>query len=83
MYSVHLYECNQSVAWALIRDGDADMFCDAHRCRYTHYPTYVGYSAILSDNAEVDADIRIRMAIPSQDPSEPKMRASSLIILWI
>ena len=43
----------------------------------------VGYSTILSDNAEVDADIRIRMAIPSQDPSEPKMRASSLIILWI
>ena len=43
----------------------------------------VGYIVILSDNAEVDADIRIRMAIPSQDPSEPKMRASSLIILWI
>ena len=56
-----------------IRDGYADIFGDA----------YVGYSAILSDNAEVDADIRIRMAIPSQDPSEPKMRASSLIILWI
>ena len=30
-----------------------------------HHPTYVGYSAILSDNAEVDADIRIRMAIPA------------------
>ena len=28
---------------------------------------YVGYSAILSDNAEVDADIRIRMAIPNLD----------------
>ena len=39
-----------------IRDGHADIFGDAH----------VGYSAILSDNAEVDADIRIRMAIPSR-----------------
>ena len=29
------------------------------------YPTYVGYSAILLDNAEVDADIPIRMAIPN------------------
>ena len=38
-----------------IRDGHADIFGDAH----------VGYSAILSDNAEVDADIRIRMAIPN------------------
>ena len=28
---------------------------------------HVGYSAILSDNAEVDADIRIRMAIPSDN----------------
>ena len=36
------------------------------RCGYPHYPTYVGYSMILSDNAEVDADIRIRMAIPSK-----------------
>ena len=35
-----------------IRDGHADIFGDAH----------VGYSAILSDNAEVDADIRIHMA---------------------
>ena len=51
----------------LIRDGRADIFADAHQCRYPHYPTYVGYSAILSDNAEVDADIRIRMAIPSFD----------------
>ena len=42
-----------------------------------------GYSTILSDNAAIDADIRIRMAIPSQESSEPKMRASSLIILWI
>ena len=45
----------------------ADIFGDAHRCGYPHYPTYVGYSAILSDNAEVDADIRIRMAIPSHN----------------
>ena len=49
------------------RDGHADIFDDAHRCGYPHYPTYVGYSAILSDNAEVDADIRIRMAIPSDN----------------
>ena len=47
-----------------IRDGHADIFGDAHRCVCWIYPTYVGYSAILSDNAEVDADIRIRMAIP-------------------
>ena len=40
-----------------IRDGHADIFGDA----------YVGYSAILSDNAEVDADIRIRMAIPNDN----------------
>ena len=38
-------------------DGHADIFADEHRCRCLHYPTYVGYSAILSDNAEVDADI--------------------------
>ena len=31
---------------------------------------YVGYSAILSDNAEVDADIRIRMAIPNSNPTQ-------------
>ena len=67
MYNVHLCKCNQSVARVLIRDGHADMFGNAHRCRYPHYPTYVGYSAILSDNAEVDADIRIRMAIPSHN----------------
>ena len=48
-------------------DGHADIFADEHRCRCLHYPTYVGYSAILSDNAEVDADIRIRIAIPSLD----------------
>ena len=48
----------------LTRDGHADIFADAHRCGYPRYPTYVGYCAILSDNAEVDADIRIRMAIP-------------------
>ena len=46
------------------RDGHADIFADAHRCGYPHFPTYVGYSAILSDNVEVDADIRNRMAIP-------------------
>ena len=49
------------------RDGHADIFGDAHRCVCWIYPTYVGYSAILSDNAEVDADIRIRIAIPSLD----------------
>ena len=49
----------------IIRDGHADIFGGTHRCGYPHYPTYVGYSAILSDNAEVDADIRIRVAIPS------------------
>ena len=53
------------------RDDHADIFADAHRCWYLHYPTYVGYSAILSDNAEVDADIRIRMAIPSPYPTIP------------
>ena len=31
----------------------------------------IGYSVILSDNAEVDADIRIRMAIPSPNPTIP------------
>ena len=51
----------------LIRNGHADIFADAHQCRYPHYPTYVGYSTILSDNAEVDADIRIRMTIPNVD----------------
>ena len=50
-----------------IRDGHADIFGDAHRCVCRMNPTYVGYSAILSDNAEVDADIRIRMAIPSRN----------------
>ena len=30
--------------------------------------TYVRYSAILSDNVEVDADIRISMAIPNLYP---------------
>ena len=44
-----------------IRDGHADIFAHAHRCGYLHYPTYVGYSAIYAD---IDADIRIRMAIP-------------------
>ena len=53
--------------YIFIRDGHADIFGDAHRCVCQIYPTYVGYSAILSDNAEVDADIRIRMAIPSLD----------------
>ena len=37
-------------------DGHADIFGDAHRCICRIYPTYVGYNAILSDNAEVDAD---------------------------
>ena len=54
-----------------IRDGHANIFGDAHRCIFRIYLTYVGYSAILSDNAEVDVDIRIRMpsllAMPSQD----------------
>ena len=49
----------------LIRDGHTDIFSDTHRCVCQIYPTYVRYSVILSDNAEVDADIRIRMAIPS------------------
>ena len=48
------------------RDDHADIFADAHRCGYPHYPTYVGYSMKLSVNAEVDAGIRIRMAIPSK-----------------
>ena len=34
-------------------------------CGYPHYPTYVGYSAIYADNA----DIRIRMAIPRMNPT--------------
>ena len=33
---------------------------------YPHHPTYVGYSAIYADTA----DIRIRMAIPSFDDLE-------------
>ena len=36
------------------------------RCGYPHYLTYVGYSTIYAD----DADIRIRMAIPSFDDLE-------------
>ena len=67
---MYIYMNAINKSWVLIRDGHADMFGDAHRCRYPHYPTYVGYSAILSDNAEVDADIRIRMAIPSVDRVE-------------
>ena len=51
----------------LSRDVHADVFSDAHQCVCRIYPTYVGYSAILLDNAEVDADIRIRMAIPILD----------------
>ena len=47
------------------RDGHADIFGDAHRCVCWIYPTYVGYSAILSDNAEVVVDICIRIAIPN------------------
>ena len=54
--------------WIGTRDGHADIFGDAHRCVCRIYPTYVGYSAILSDNAEVDVDIRIRMAIPIHNP---------------
>ena len=42
-----------------VRDGHA------HRCVCQIYPTYVGYSAILSDNAGT----RIRMAIPNECPS--------------
>ena len=42
-----------------------DIFSDGHRCVCRIYLTYVGYSTILSDDAEVDADIRIRMAIPA------------------
>ena len=61
---VHPYKIIKKLS-IQIRDGHADIFADAHRCGYPHYPTYVGYSAILSDNAEVDADIRI--AIPSLD----------------
>ena len=48
-----------------IWDGHAGIFADAHGCGYSHYPTYVGYSAILSDNA----DICIRMAIPITNAS--------------
>ena len=48
------------------RDGHADIFADAHRCGYPHYPTYVGYSAIYADNADIYADIRVRMEIPKQ-----------------
>ena len=51
----------------LIRDGHPDIFADAHRCGYPHYPTYVGYSAIYADNA----DIHIRVAIPSPYPTIP------------
>ena len=50
------------------RDGHVDMFTDAHRCGYLHYPTHVGYSAIYADNADIDADIRIRLAIPNIHP---------------
>ena len=33
------------------RVGHADIFADAHRCGYPHYPTYVRYSASYADNA--------------------------------
>ena len=49
-------------------NGHADIFANAHRCRYPHYPTYVGYSGIYAD---IDADIRIRMAIPRPNPTIP------------
>ena len=58
------------MSWIRDRDGQchghADIFGNAHRCVCRIYLTYDGYSVILSDNAEVDADIRIRMAIPSR-----------------
>ena len=40
------------------------MHIDADICKY---PTYVGYNAIYADNMDIDADIRIRMAIPNPD----------------
>ena len=56
--SFGVFPCHVSYSMDIwIRDGHADIFGDAH----------VGYSAILSDNAEVDADIRIRMAIPNDN----------------
>ena len=49
----------------LIRDGHADIFADAHRCGYPHYPTYVGYSAIYAAHISDRHPIRFRMAIPN------------------
>ena len=51
-------------------NGHADIFANAHRYRYPHYPTYVGYSAIYAD---IDADIRIRMAIPKRKALEKEI----------
>ena len=48
-------------------NGHVDIFANAHRCRYPHYPTYVGNSTIY---AYIDADIRIRMAIPQRKALE-------------
>ena len=38
-----------------IRDGHADIFADAHRCGYSHYPTYVGYNAIYAAHGMASA----------------------------
>ena len=49
------------------RDGHKDIFADAHRCGYPHYPTYIGYSAIYAAHISDKHPIRIRMAIPNPD----------------
>ena len=56
-----------------IRDGHADIFTDAHRRGYAHYPTYFGYSTIYAAYFSVMHPIRIRMAIPSKDPQTPSL----------
>ena len=49
------------------RDGHKDIFADAHRCGYPHYPTYIGYSAIYAAHISDRQPIRIRMAIPNRN----------------
>ena len=67
----HFHGSGGLILWYDLRlrskDVHADIFGYVHRFVCRIYPTYVGYSAILLDNAEVDADIRIRMAIPILD----------------
>ena len=75
----HFHGSGGLILWYDLRlrskDVHADIFGYVHRFVCRIYPTHVGYSALLLDNAEVDADIRIRMAIPILD-------CDLVIIIW-